>query len=418
MSPMSQDFYVDASDAPAGFASSRQERPPPRRGNTLPPRASSVILSRDGHNEDGTYGLMESAVLGPRRHGSATVDWVVGTDNAQEAYATGAKTVGQRLDPTLKHARSEMTSSERKAMLNGYTLNAAIGMQVVLGALVTGLSSALPSGKAGITTAILGGISTIVASYLARMRGSREPELSLTRAKDLNHFIREAEAFQLDFGHIKDGSKNAELEDFRRRFEELLGNAGGRTLNRAAATPVDPTIPRMLPSIQARIKKIMQKDEEVGKVAQATPIVISKALELFLAMITEESSKVTVERGAKKVEVYHLKHAVETTEMLDFLKEIVEGVPDPSAGGTIDLEADAEAKRKRGKGKKADDGGEEKPKRQRKKKVKKGSDDEDADMGAAHGPAGDDDDEDDDDERPSGSGWKTKPGKEAWRGDR
>ncbi|KAF9221122.1 histone-fold-containing protein, partial [Gyrodon lividus] len=120
----------------------------------------------------------------------------------------------------------------------------------------------------------------------------------------------------------------------------------------------------------ARIKKIMQKDEEVGKVAQATPVVIceprkhervplttsplfhpAKALELFLAMIVEEASKVTVERGAKKVEAYHLKHAVDTTEMLDFLKEIVESVPDPSAGGTVDLEAEAAEgpKRKRGK---------------------------------------------------------------------
>ncbi|KAG9312535.1 histone-fold-containing protein [Chiua virens] len=122
----------------------------------------------------------------------------------------------------------------------------------------------------------------------------------------------------------------------------------------------------------ARIKKIMQKDEEVGKVAQATPVVISKALELFLAMIVEEASKVTVERGAKKVEGYHLKHAVETTEMLDFLKEIVESVPDPSAGGTIDLEAEAAegSKRKRGKAKKngapAASG---EPKRRRKKKV-------------------------------------------------
>ncbi|KAF8631652.1 hypothetical protein AX17_005054 [Amanita inopinata Kibby_2008] len=104
----------------------------------------------------------------------------------------------------------------------------------------------------------------------------------------------------------------------------------------------------------ARIKKIMQKDEEVGKVAQATPVVISKALELFLALIVEEASKVTVERGSKKVEAYHLKHAIETTEMLDFLKEIVEGIPDPSAGGTIDLEGEAaEGKKKRGKGKKA-----------------------------------------------------------------
>ncbi|KIO00671.1 hypothetical protein M404DRAFT_68079, partial [Pisolithus tinctorius Marx 270] len=84
----------------------------------------------------------------------------------------------------------------------------------------------------------------------------------------------------------------------------------------------------------ARIKKIMQKDEEVGKVAQATPIVIcmyalAKALELFLSMIVEEACNVTVHRGAKKVEAYHLKHAVETTEMFDFLKEIVESVPDP-----------------------------------------------------------------------------------------
>ncbi|KIK39103.1 hypothetical protein CY34DRAFT_808632 [Suillus luteus UH-Slu-Lm8-n1] len=120
----------------------------------------------------------------------------------------------------------------------------------------------------------------------------------------------------------------------------------------------------------ARIKKIMQKDEEVGKVAQATPVVISKALELFLAMIVEEATKVTAERGAKKVEAYHLKHAIETTEMLDFLKEIVESVPDPSAGGTIDLQAEAaeNAKRKRSKAKKNGAATGEGPKRRRKKK--------------------------------------------------
>jgi hypothetical protein len=33
--------------------------------------------------------------------------------------------------------------------------------------------------------------------------------------------------------------------------------------------------------LKARIKKIMQKDEEVGKVAQATPIVICTSLRLF-----------------------------------------------------------------------------------------------------------------------------------------
>lgn len=54
--------------------------------------------------------------------------------------------------------------------------------------------------------------------------------------------------------------------------------------------------------------------------------------------------------------------------MLDFLKEIVEAVPDPSAGGTIDLESEnAEGKKKRGKGKKAGTTGEPAKKRRRKK---------------------------------------------------
>lgn len=119
----------------------------------------------------------------------------------------------------------------------------------------------------------------------------------------------------------------------------------------------------------ARIKKIMQKDEEVGKVAQATPVVISKALELFLGMIIEEAHKVTAERGSKKVEAYHLKHAIETTETLDFLKEIVEAVPDPSAGGTIDMESEntESTKKKRGKGKRGGASKEPPAKRRRKK---------------------------------------------------
>lgn len=144
----------------------------------------------------------------------------------------------------------------------------------------------------------------------------------------------------------------------------------------------------------------MQKDEDVGKMSQATPIVIcesklstrlsltgvpAKALELFLAVVVDESSKVTADRGAKRVEAYHLyvplfprgpaltpasKHAVNTIEMLDFLKEIVEPVADPSQGGTIPVEAKAKA---RAKGKPAEDEsdeGEPKKRRVRRKKEK------------------------------------------------
>ncbi|KAF8495963.1 hypothetical protein F5888DRAFT_512947 [Russula emetica] len=128
----------------------------------------------------------------------------------------------------------------------------------------------------------------------------------------------------------------------------------------------------------ARIKKIMQKDEEVGKVAQATPIVIS--LELFLQLVVDEAARVTTTRGSKKVEAYHLKHAIETTEMLDFLKELVEGVPDPSAGGKISLDQPGENEHtsSRRKGKKAaantvDDGDEDgnRPPTKRRRRKKK-----------------------------------------------
>ena len=129
------------------------------------------------------------------------------------------------------------------------------------------------------------------------------------------------------------------------------------------------------------------------------------------------------------------KHAVETTEMFDFLKEIVESVPDPSAGGTIDLEAEnaeaVAAKRKRGKAKKNGDaeGGGGGGGGGRKKRKKKGEE-ESAAEGVAEGGDGpeaeaEEEDEDgmDDDERPGtdsgskSSGWKTKPGEEAWRQD-
>ncbi|KAI9435163.1 hypothetical protein H4582DRAFT_2080079 [Lactarius indigo] len=131
----------------------------------------------------------------------------------------------------------------------------------------------------------------------------------------------------------------------------------------------------------ARIKKIMQKDEEVGKVAQATPIVISKALELFLQLVVDEASRVTASRGSKKVEAYHL---CETRDRDDrnarLLKELVEGVPDPSAGGTIpfDVPGDGDptsSSRRKGKKVVVDDGDEDgaapapAKKRRRKKKV-------------------------------------------------
>ncbi|BFZ65111.1 H2A super protein [Saitoella coloradoensis] len=84
----------------------------------------------------------------------------------------------------------------------------------------------------------------------------------------------------------------------------------------------------------ARIKKIMQADEDVGKVAQITPIVISRALELFMQQIILASTEKTRERGAKRVTVGHMKQAVMETEMFDFLEDIVGRIGDGGGEGS------------------------------------------------------------------------------------
>ncbi|KAJ3019926.1 hypothetical protein HKX48_001570 [Thoreauomyces humboldtii] len=111
----------------------------------------------------------------------------------------------------------------------------------------------------------------------------------------------------------------------------------------------------------ARIKKIMRTDDEVGKVAQVTPVLISKALELFMQSLVEATCKETRLRGAKKMTNAHLyvkqrrtydnipgiipsdemayrnlvstrrrKRTILTEEKFDFLAGCVEALPDPA----------------------------------------------------------------------------------------
>ncbi|XP_037272112.1 negative cofactor 2 alpha isoform X2 [Rhipicephalus microplus] len=78
----------------------------------------------------------------------------------------------------------------------------------------------------------------------------------------------------------------------------------------------------------ARIKKIMQKDEEVGKVAAPVPVIISRALELFVESLVTRASEITRSRSAKTLSTSHLKACILADERLCFLKELVSSVPD------------------------------------------------------------------------------------------
>ncbi|XP_071706632.1 uncharacterized protein [Rutidosis leptorrhynchoides] len=82
----------------------------------------------------------------------------------------------------------------------------------------------------------------------------------------------------------------------------------------------------------ARIKKIMQADEDVGKIAMAVPLLVSKALELFLQDLCDRTYEITLQKGAKTLNSVHLKQCVQSFNVFDFLREIVNKVP--NLGGT------------------------------------------------------------------------------------
>jgi hypothetical protein len=112
----------------------------------------------------------------------------------------------------------------------------------------------------------------------------------------------------------------------------------------------------------ARIKRIMQADEEVGKVAQVTPVAVNKALELFMTALVLGAAERAREKGGKRITAAHLKSVVEADDQFDFLGEIVGRVQDApegaakrkggaARGGESDSDEDSgERKVKKGKG--------------------------------------------------------------------
>lgn len=104
-----------------------------------------------------------------------------------------------------------------------------------------------------------------------------------------------------------------------------------------AATPVakEPEImesPVRTKFPTARIKRIMQADEEVGKVAQQTPIAVGKALELFMVQLVHKSAEVAKEKNSKRISATMLKQAIDSTNEWDFLRDIVAKVTEEKEG--------------------------------------------------------------------------------------
>lgn len=77
-----------------------------------------------------------------------------------------------------------------------------------------------------------------------------------------------------------------------------------------------------------RIKKIMQTDEQVGKVAQAVPIIISRTLELFVHSLLKSALAVTNAKNARTLSPSHMKQCIVSDHRFHFLKDLVRSLPD------------------------------------------------------------------------------------------
>ncbi|CAL8463649.1 g3183 [Coccomyxa elongata] len=72
----------------------------------------------------------------------------------------------------------------------------------------------------------------------------------------------------------------------------------------------------------------MQADEDVGKIAQATPVVLGRAVELFLKQLCEGAIDIASSKNARTLSAAHMKAYVMSDPTMDFLKQTVAGAPD------------------------------------------------------------------------------------------
>ncbi|OIR57246.1 MAG: class 2 transcription repressor NC2 subunit alpha [Amphiamblys sp. WSBS2006] len=80
-----------------------------------------------------------------------------------------------------------------------------------------------------------------------------------------------------------------------------------------------------------RVKRIMQRDEEVGKLSFHTPFLVAKATEQFLRDLVTAAQEMALKRKGRKIGDKDLSEAISTHERFDFLRALAE-TPDGSTG--------------------------------------------------------------------------------------
>lgn len=64
----------------------------------------------------------------------------------------------------------------------------------------------------------------------------------------------------------------------------------------------------------ARVKKVMQVDEDIGRMSATVPVVLGRAMEHFAERVMQESGKVAAAADARTLNIRHMKEAVQKNE--------------------------------------------------------------------------------------------------------
>jgi histone H3/H4 len=90
----------------------------------------------------------------------------------------------------------------------------------------------------------------------------------------------------------------------------------------------------------ARLKRLLQEDEEIGRVSKTAPVLISKAIELFLGDIIAQSASCTKSKKRKVITPDDVREAIKQNDKFDFLRPVV---ADDEASAEKEDEEDDEA---------------------------------------------------------------------------
>jgi hypothetical protein len=82
----------------------------------------------------------------------------------------------------------------------------------------------------------------------------------------------------------------------------------------------------------ARIKRIMQDDDNVGKIAAPVPPMVSRAAELFLKAVADACRSHLDDKATSTITPGHLKAALEKEPRFAFLAPVLDSIEDEPQG--------------------------------------------------------------------------------------